>query len=124
MAELIPVVDDWPEQQTRGHRIPGERYTSREFFAREWEGMWTRVWLLLGREAELPNPGDWQMEPVGAEEILMVRQQDGSINPDIDAGATAQALLGLFLGLRVLTRSDGNSGAIDSIIEQARTMLR
>ena len=37
------------------------------------------VWLLLGRESELPEPGDWQMEPVGREEILMVRQQDGSI---------------------------------------------
>ena len=41
--------------------------------------MWTRVWLLLGRESELPEPGDWQMEPVGREEILMVRQQDSSI---------------------------------------------
>ena len=25
------------------------------------------------------EPGDWQMEPVGREEILMVRQRDGSI---------------------------------------------
>ncbi|MGA0839447.1 MAG: aromatic ring-hydroxylating oxygenase subunit alpha [Pseudomonadales bacterium] len=79
MAETIPVVDSWPEQETRGHKIPGYRYTSREFFQREWEGMWTKVWLLLGREAELPNPGDWQMEPVGPEEILMVRQKDGSV---------------------------------------------
>jgi phenylpropionate dioxygenase-like ring-hydroxylating dioxygenase large terminal subunit len=79
MAELIPIVDTWPEQDTRSHRIPGSRYTSREFFEQEWEGMWTRVWLLLGREAELPNPGDWQMEPVGPEEILMVRQKDGTV---------------------------------------------
>ena len=41
--------------------------------------MWTKVWLLLGREAELPKPGDWQMEPVGPEEILMVRQEDGGV---------------------------------------------
>ena len=39
--------------------------------------MWTKVWLLLGREAEIPNHGDWQMEEVGPEEILMVRQKDG-----------------------------------------------
>lgn len=69
----------WPEQATRGTRIPGYRYTSREFFEKEWEGMWTKVWLLLGRESELPNPGDWQMEEVGPEEILMVRQADGSV---------------------------------------------
>ena len=72
-------IDSWPEQHLRGHRIPGDRYTSREFAEREWEGMWTRVWLLLGRESELPNPGDWQREDVGPESILMVRQQDGSV---------------------------------------------
>ena len=81
MSEVINIrqLDRWPEQQTRGHTIPGERYWSREFFHQEWEHMWTKVWLLLGRESELPNPGDWQMEPVGREEILMVRQKDGGI---------------------------------------------
>lgn len=69
----------WPEQKTRGHKIPGYRYTSEAFLEQEWEGMWTKVWLLLGREAELPEPGDWQMEEVGPEEILMVRQKDGGV---------------------------------------------
>lgn len=50
-------------------------------------------------------------------------QASGEINPEIDARATAQALLGLFLGLRVMTRSGGNRRAIDSIVSQARTML-
>ena len=72
-------IESYPAQTTRGSRLEGYRYTSKEFFDKEWEGMWTKVWLLLGREAELPNPGDWQMEPVGREEILMVRQTDGSV---------------------------------------------
>ena len=38
-----------------------------------------KVWLLLGREAEIPKPGDWQMEEVGPEEILMVRQKDDTV---------------------------------------------
>jgi phenylpropionate dioxygenase-like ring-hydroxylating dioxygenase large terminal subunit len=79
MNAPIPTLDTWPQQTVRGHSIHGYRYTSHDFMEQEWEGMWTRVWLLLGREAELPAPGDWQMEPVGREEILMVRQQDGSI---------------------------------------------
>ena len=79
MNAPIPTLDTWPEQSIRGHSIPGSRYTCRDFMEKEWEGMWTRVWLLLGRESELHEPGDWQMEPVGREEILMVRQQDGSI---------------------------------------------
>ncbi|MEM7078335.1 MAG: hypothetical protein AAF513_06870 [Pseudomonadota bacterium] len=59
MSDVIKLrtVQAWPEQVTHGHPIPGSRYTSREFAAQEWEGMWTKVWLLLGRESELPNPG-------------------------------------------------------------------
>ena len=65
-------IESWPEPEIRGHNIPGDRYTSREFFHQEWENMWTKVWLLLGRESQLPNPGDWQLESVGRESILMV----------------------------------------------------
>ena len=81
MAEAIPTIeiDTWPEQELRGHTIPGSRYTSKEFAEQEWEGMWTKVWILLGRESELPNPGDWQREEVGPESILMVRQDDGGV---------------------------------------------
>jgi len=68
---------EWP--QIGDHSIPGYRYTSREFFQREFDYMWAKVWLLLGRSSEMPNPGDWQMEEVGPESILMVRQEDGSV---------------------------------------------
>jgi hypothetical protein len=83
MNAPIPTLDNWPEQSIRGHSIPGSRYTSRDFMEQEWEGMWTRVWLLLGRESELPEPGDWQMEPVGAR-----RDPDGA-----PAGRQHQSLL-------------------------------
>ncbi|MEQ8690295.1 MAG: aromatic ring-hydroxylating dioxygenase subunit alpha [Pseudomonadales bacterium] len=81
MAEHIKIheIREYPKQQTRGSKLEGYRYTSADFMRAEWEGMWTRVWLLLGREAEIPNTGDWQMEPVGNEEILMVRQKDGGV---------------------------------------------
>ncbi len=81
MAESVvaPDVSPWQRPHIRGHLIPGSRYTSREFAEQEWEQMWTKVWLLLGRESELPEPGDWQMEEVGPESILMVRQKDGSV---------------------------------------------
>lgn len=78
-AKNLTELDEWPDQETRGHSIPGSRYTSREFFEKEWEGMWTKTWLLLGRESQLPNANDWQMEPVGPEEVLMVRQKDGGV---------------------------------------------
>jgi len=74
----------WPaptpgRQQIRETAITGERYTSRSFFADEWEHMWTKVWLLLGRSSLLPEPGDYQVEEVGPESIIMSRQADGSV---------------------------------------------
>ena len=76
-----PVVDikSYPKQSTRASKLEGYRYTSKEFFEGEWENMWAKVWLLLGRESEIREPGDWQMEPIGREEILMVRQTDESV---------------------------------------------
>ena len=58
---------DWPKQNLRGNRLEGHRYTSREFFQVEFDQMWAKVWLLLGRESEISNPGDWQREEVGPE---------------------------------------------------------
>ncbi len=71
--------DIWDEPAVERHALDGHRYTSTEFFASEWEGMWTRVWLLLGRESEMAEPGSFQVEEVGPESIIMVRQDDGSV---------------------------------------------
>jgi TetR/AcrR family transcriptional repressor of nem operon len=50
-------------------------------------------------------------------------QRQGAIVGTVDARRTAQALLGLFLGLRVLTRSKPHRSAIEAITSQARMML-
>ena len=74
-----PVATPWDNPPVSRHPLEGARYRSAEFFAQEWEGMWTRVWLLLGHDAALPDAGSYQVEEVGPESILMVRQTDGSI---------------------------------------------
>ena len=60
-------------------RIPKERYTSAEFAEREWEKLWTKVWLMTGRESDIPEPGDYYTFEIGRESILVIRQPDGSI---------------------------------------------
>ncbi|MEM7019273.1 MAG: aromatic ring-hydroxylating dioxygenase subunit alpha, partial [Pseudomonadota bacterium] len=69
----------WQLPEIGNHTMEGYRYTSRGFFQDEFNKMWVNSWLLLGRELEIPKPGDWQREEVGPESILMVRQQDGSV---------------------------------------------
>ena len=59
--------------------IPKERYTSRAFAELEWERMWTKVWLLAGRESDIPEPGDYFTFEIGLESVLVVRQPDRSI---------------------------------------------
>ena len=48
---------------------------------------------------------------------------EGAVPAGIDARPTAQALLGLFLGLRVLTRARSSREPLNAIKAQARAML-
>ncbi len=59
--------------------IPKERYTSADFARREWEQMWTKVWLMAGLASDIPEPGDYFTFEIGPESILVVKQHDGSI---------------------------------------------
>ena len=71
--------EPWANPPVEQHTLDGHRYTSPEFARAEWDGMWTRTWLLLGRAAAITEPGAYQVEEVGPESIIMVRQDDGSI---------------------------------------------
>lgn len=59
--------------------LAGARYTSREFMEAEWENVWTKSWLISVRADEIPEAGDFMLEQVGRESILIVRQEDGGI---------------------------------------------
>lgn len=59
--------------------LDAERYTSPDFARREWDNVWARNWLLLTHAADIPEPGDFVVEQVGPESIIVVRQPDNSI---------------------------------------------
>ena len=50
-------------------------------------------------------------------------KQEGTISASLDSEKTAQSLLGLFLGLRVLTRAQARQPTIDAIVSQAKMLL-
>ena len=68
-----------PEPALGSDPIPKQRYTSADFARLEWERMWTKVWLLAGRESDIPEPGDYFSFEIGGESILVIRQDDGGI---------------------------------------------
>ena len=79
---------DWPkgtpaekaEDPYLGHDlIPAERYYSPDFMEKEWQHIWTKVWLLAGRSDDIPNAGDYICTDVGRESVIIVRQADGTL---------------------------------------------
>jgi phenylpropionate dioxygenase-like ring-hydroxylating dioxygenase large terminal subunit len=63
----------------RGDPMTGDRYWSKDFAKAEWDHMWTRIWHIAGRTAELEEPGDYVVHDFMHESVICVRQNDGSI---------------------------------------------
>lgn len=64
----------------QAHHAPGYIYTSPELYAEEKERIWMRDWLCLGREEEIPNPGDYMASRVLDEPVVVLRNQQGEVN--------------------------------------------
>ena len=69
----------WNKPELAQTPITGERYTTNQFMQLEWEHIWTKVWLLVGRVPEIPNTGDFLVENIGPESFFIIRQTDGTI---------------------------------------------
>jgi len=54
-----------------------EGYFSRDYMALEWDGMWTRSWLIAGVLADLPKVGDYFLFKIREESIIVTRTDDG-----------------------------------------------
>ena len=59
--------------------IPGKRYTDQNLFDLEMEKIFFKSWLMVFREDEIPNPGDYKIWDKLGRDILVVRQKDNSI---------------------------------------------
>ena len=59
--------------------LDAARYTSEQFMQREWDGVWTRSWLLAGLECDLADPGDYFIFSIGRESIIVTRTDAGDL---------------------------------------------
>ena len=58
-------------------RVPKERYYDPEFFAREAELLWSRVWQMACRLEEIPETGDFAEYEILDQSVLVVRTEHG-----------------------------------------------
>lgn len=74
-----PPIDGRDPSNLRGDPITGDRYFSKEFAQREWDNLWTKIWHVAGRTAELEEAGDFVVHDFMKESVICVRQHDGSV---------------------------------------------
>lgn len=55
--------------------LPGYYYTSEAVFAEELEKVFIERWLCVGREEKIPNPGDYFLQKIGVESVIVLRDQ-------------------------------------------------
>jgi phenylpropionate dioxygenase-like ring-hydroxylating dioxygenase large terminal subunit len=67
------------EPALRWEPISAERYISGDYARREWTQMWMRTWHIAGMAAQAREPGDYLVADLGAESIILVRQDDGRL---------------------------------------------
>ena len=68
-----------PEDFPKLPEILGKRYTDLNLYNLEMEKIFYKSWLMVFREDEIPNPGDYKIWNKLNKDILVVRQKDLSI---------------------------------------------
>ena len=66
-------IDGKEPSNLRGDPITNDRYFSKEFMAKEWEHMWTKVWLIAGREVQLKEAGDYIVHDLVTESVIIAK---------------------------------------------------
>ena len=61
------------------HTLPGRYFTSPEIFAEERAKIFLQRWLCVGREAQIARPGEYFLQQVGNESVIVLRDRSGQV---------------------------------------------
>jgi Rieske 2Fe-2S family protein len=59
--------------------LPQKYFVSPEVFAEEQEKIFSKQWLLVGHQSQVPSPGDYIVQDVNRESLIVIRDKDEEI---------------------------------------------
>jgi nitrite reductase/ring-hydroxylating ferredoxin subunit len=65
-----------PEDHTVSLRL----FTDPEIYRWELERLFTRAWIVLAHESEIPNPGDYVSRSIGQDPVIVSRDESGDVH--------------------------------------------
>lgn len=61
-------------------RIHGKLYKDPEIFRQEMQAIFHHGWVFVGHESEVPRTGSFVSKPLGLQNVIMVRAEDGAVH--------------------------------------------
>ena len=95
--------------------IPFDRYLRRAFHDREVEKLWPKSWLMVCRESQLPNPGDYLSYDITRYSSLVVRSPSGVSLASGTTSAPSSAIRATTIGSFSATRSAALNFSVASL---------
>ena len=59
--------------------VPASRYYSADYFQKEVDHVWSKIWQMACREEEIPNPGDYHIYEIVGKSFIVTRTASGEI---------------------------------------------
>jgi glycine betaine monooxygenase A len=82
LAHPASGTDDVADLVTRrvpGHSLEAEFYTSQAVYDTDVAAIWSRSWLFVAHEVEVPEPGDFVTIDIGPSSVIVLRDDDGVV---------------------------------------------
>jgi Rieske 2Fe-2S family protein len=76
MATFLETVKSY---QAGARTMPREFYTDDGIFAEERDRIFARHWICVGRESDVPEPGDFRLIDVAGESLILLRDHGGTL---------------------------------------------
>lgn len=64
----------------REHLLPAAIFGDETVFQAELERIFSRCWVFVAHESEIPNPGDYVLRRIGLDPVIVVRDENGVVN--------------------------------------------